>query len=394
MTLVAVGCSSSDSAGMPAAEGAMESDDMGVAAGSDAGSGVGVGGMEGAGDAGEAPSSEGADAGQARAPRADGGAGDAGGVLDAGREDGAGGPSERRCVVDAVRPRPTVMLLIDGSISMEDPYGDTMSDPAPPSRWEAVTDALVGPGGVVTELSNRIDFGIAVYGTQPMCPFPLGIVEPAPGNLAAVQAALPSTPPGLVTPTSEAVEQIVDLLPDPTLPNNASLGSQLIVLATDGDPNGCTLDALGQSAAGFFEQTVAAAGKASAKNLELVVVGLGRDATAQHLQEVANVGAGLDRFADPGATVHSPDPASLHGALGGVARAILGCELLLASVVKPDRVCDGSVTLSGAALECEGPDGYSIREASLTLRGRACDELSAEPEPAVVVDLPCDSVEP
>ena len=50
-------------------------------------------------------------------------------------------------------------------------------------------------------------------------------------------------------------------------------------------------------------RTCLAASKAAMKHSELFVISVGKDTSAMHLQQVANLGAGLAIDADPGAAV-------------------------------------------------------------------------------------------
>ena len=187
-----------------------------------------------------------------------------------------GGPRPDACTgttpIVASRLMPTVMVVLDGSTSMLDPYGlpplDDAGVPEPtapplPTRWTAVRNALVdATDGVVPTLQNEVRFGLAVFGTSPTCPLPLGIIEPAVANASAIASAIPvDMPPGMFTPTGLALDAVIDRLPDPVAV--VSAGPQVIVLATDGDPNSCDVEFPGLPVADFAP-SLAAARKASA----------------------------------------------------------------------------------------------------------------------------------
>ena len=177
--------------------------------------------------------------------------------------------------------------------------------PQPPSRWSSVREALVGADGVVPRLEGLVKFGLAVFGTQATCPLPLGTINPMLNNAAMITGGLPNDPPGVFTPTGVALDMIVDILPDPTLVLDGNpIGPQIILLATDGDPNAC-------DGGGFFPVTdympsINAALKAQAKHLKMYVVSVGQDAAAAHLQEMANIGQSMDRAAGT-AEVYYPE---------------------------------------------------------------------------------------
>src|SRR6185503_2138060 len=94
--------------------------------------------------------------------------------------------------------------------------GDAGVAPAPLSRWMSIRNALVDPTvGVVPSLQNLVKFGLALFGTQPTCPLPFGIIEPALNNATAITGQLPNgIAPGTFTPTGPALDMVVDHLPD------------------------------------------------------------------------------------------------------------------------------------------------------------------------------------
>src|SRR5262245_41716112 len=124
------------------------------------------------------------------------------------------------------RIMPSVMLVVDGSQSMEMMYGDPPPDAGVPdgggttmgggmmggggggtSRWTAVRQALVDPtNGVVPKLQSLVKFGLAVFGTMPTCPLPTGVIDPALNNEPMITAGLPTNPPGYTTPTGVALD--------------------------------------------------------------------------------------------------------------------------------------------------------------------------------------------
>jgi hypothetical protein len=241
--------------------------------------------------------------------------------------------------------------------------------PAPQiSRWQAVRQALVDPvDGVVPRLQGLVRFGLAVYGTAPTCPLPLGTIEPSLDNFAPIQSGLPFLPPGVTTPTGLALDQVVDLLPDPKNNLDATVGPQIIILATDGDPNSCDPPPfLAAVPPTNYAPSIQAALKAQQKNLRMYVVSVGQDAAAQHLQEMANLGAGLGQFDSPGAEVFYPeDPAALAATLETLIGDELSCEVSLEGKgVKQGSECMGTVTLNGNELECNGADGWVLTDAA------------------------------
>jgi hypothetical protein len=179
---------------------------------------------------------------------------------------------------------------------------------------------------------------------------------------------------------------VIDRLPDPTV---SAVGAQIIVLATEGEPNSCAGDGGDPLTA-----VIAAARAAQAKHQKLYVVSVGNPLVPDYLQQLANLGAGLAIDASPGAQLHVPaDPAALAGALGAIVDAELGCD----SEISGGRIvasaeCVGSVSLNGAELECNGADGWSLPDPThIRVHGAACTALRS-PTAVLAADFPCDAV--
>jgi hypothetical protein len=326
----------------------------------------------------------------------------------------------------ASRILPSVMLVVDGSSSMQSGYGAIPGDagvadggmgatmgggvpgvmpPAPgqSSRWEAVRKALIDPtDGVVPKLQGLVKFGLAVFGTQPSCPLPAGVVAPALNNAPAVMSGLPMQPPGMYTPTGVALDMIVDMLPDPSQSLDGTIEPQIIVLATDGDPNSCgdmvdPLLGLPIPPTTDYAPSIAAAMKLAAKHQRMYVISVGQDAAKQHLQEMANLGAGLQQNESPGATVYYPeDPAGLADTLAMLIGAEVPCDVELSGKgVVMGSECMGTVTINGTELPCNGPDGWKLKDAThITLQGMACDMFKNATDAMLHAEFPCEALVP
>jgi Mg-chelatase subunit ChlD len=337
-------------------------------------------------DAGARDASARADA-SADASPADSGQGTSGTGGASGTGSGGVGGDPNNCAradVDASRVRPAVMLVVDGSTSMEGAYGST-------TRWQAIRDALVGPDtGVVPKLEGLVNFGLAVFGTTPTCPLPMGMIAPALMNAEPITSAFPETPPGLSTPTGRALARVVDSLPDPTVEVDTNLGPQIVVLATDGDPNDCT-----DFATLNPQPSIDAALKAQSKHQQLYVISVGTDANAEHLQELANIGAGLERFASPGATVYYPDDAeALATTLEKLVDKAVGCDVKLHGPgVMVGQECRGTVTLNDIELECDGADGWKLIDSNhIRLQGSTCEQFKNDLGALVHASFPCEII--
>lgn len=297
--------------------------------------------------------------------------------------------------VGATRVLPTIMFLIDGSTSMEMPYGDPSEDggtSANSTRWAAVRDAIIAPDhGVIRELGGAAEFGLAVFGTDPICPFPLSVVAPQLNNASDITNAWPPNPPGMFTPTGPALDQVVSMMADPLL---SGVGPQIIVLATDGEPNDCNVDIF-TGIVTDYAPSIAAAVKAQSKHVKLFVVSVADAAGefAHHLQQMANLGAGLALDASPGATVYYPQDTSLTETLMQVLSAEIPCEITLATAVAAGRECTGTVTLNGAPLPCNGKDGWELLDAThIGFNGAACEDFRGH-DVSIQANFPCDAQE-
>jgi hypothetical protein len=309
----------------------------------------------------------------------------------------------------ANRVLPTVMLVVDGSTSMEMPYGTLSSGDggmstdagmtmggggAQTTRWSAVREALVNPTiGVVESLQGLVRFGMAVFGTNATCPLPLGTIAPELNNFTKIDQGLPVNPPGMFTPTGPALDQVANLLEDPTLAVDRVVGPQIIVLATDGEPNSCAVDFF-SGIVTDYAPSIAAAMKIQQKHLKMYVVSVA-DASgefANHLQEMANIGAGLPQTMNPGAPVYYPaNPAALAETLKTLIGDELSCDLALEGKgVKMGLECMGTVMLNGQALECNGDNGWSlVDETHIRLKGTACDTFKDAVDASLTANFPC-----
>jgi Mg-chelatase subunit ChlD len=306
--------------------------------------------------------------------------------------------------VTATRTTPTVIFLLDGSSSMNAAFGAG-------TRWTVLRDTLLGPTGVIPMLESTVNFGSTIYGTGAECPTLLE-VQPALSNLAQISAAFPATEPGVGTPTGEALQTVVDRLPDYNEMLDASGAAPVVILATDGEPNGCigqsaaTCDWLGDlanciaSAASVpanYETTLAAVRSAQAKNIPVWIISLADGLNAiPDLQRTANIGAGLPEDASPGATIFAPQNGmELTNTISSLISQATSCNVSLSGTLDVPRACEGSVLMNGASLMCDDANGWrAVDSTHIELQGAACEMFKANP--AVVLDarFPCDVIDP
>lgn len=281
---------------------------------------------------------------------------------------------------------PTVLLLVDqsGSMEAEIETGQT--------RWQAVEEALVGGGGLVTRLDSRILFGLALYsarsldpemGGPPIGPCPmLTIVPPALDNATPIASTFAMNEPIEDTPTGDAIDAVVDgVLRD----TDTRRGPVVIVVATDGEPDTCAqLDPQeGQ------DEAVAAAANAFASGIRTFIVGVGDTGlSTQHLEDMANAGVGRDPLAPPAPFWRTNTIGGLRSALDDIVRGELACELILDQPIDRERACSGDVRLNGRPLRCD--EDYRLQAPTrLEILGRACEELNTDPDAVLEIVFPC-----
>jgi hypothetical protein len=118
---------------------------------------------------------------------------------------------------------------------------------------------------------------------------------------------------------------------------------------------------------------------------------------AAHLQQMANIGAGMPPDMNPGAPVYYPeDPAQLAETLKTLIGAELSCDLALEGKgVMPGMECMGTVKLNGQALECNGADGWKLLDQkTIQLQGTACDAFKDAIDARLEANFPCKVIVP
>ena len=61
----------------------------------------------------------------------------------------------------------------------------------------------------------------------------------------------------------------------------------------------------------------------------------------------------------------------------------------------PGKECMGSVTINGTQLECDGSDGWRLKDPQhIELLGGACDAFKASASTQLLVNFPCDVLQP
>jgi hypothetical protein len=266
-------------------------------------------------------------------------------------------------------------------------------------RWAAIRNALVGSNGLVPKLEKVVSFGLVVFGTQPNCPIPGQPVRPALNNFMRIQNSLPEVQPGMFTPTGPALDWVYDNLIEAQGPDDRG-AAQVVILATDGEPNSCGggFDLGGQRGGQGqtnYQPSIDAVNKGTMKGATTYVVSLA-DSTGpfhDHLQELANLG---NPAAAGKAVLYEPDsPDQLAQNLETLAGAAVGCEIELNGAIVLDQACDGTVSLNGMPLKCNDPNGWKpIDEHNIRLQGSACDAVMKKNDSIVEASFTCTAFRP
>jgi hypothetical protein len=228
-----------------------------------------------------------------------------------------------------------------------------------------------------------------------------------------MSAAFPAREPGGGTPTGEALQHVIDGLPDFGAMLDSVGTAPIIILATDGEPNGCASAAAcdwtdwsnclsmlaGQLAAApaTYDSTLAAVRTAKAKRIPVWVISLADGLNAiPELQKTANIGAGLADDASPGATIYSPkNPEELTATLTKLLGDVVTCDVQLAGTLAVSRACEGTVTMNGDKLACNNDQGWKAIDAKhIALQGEACERFKSDPTILLDARFPCDVVVP
>lgn len=269
---------------------------------------------------------------------------------------------------------PSISLLIDRSGSMDDAIGNQ-------TRYQAVREALVGNNGVVTALQSKAFFGASLYSTDAPCP-KLYSVPRALDNKATIQSLIDGQSPGGNTPTGPSIDQAVAAFAATPPPAGSP---PVIVLATDGLPNGCDTNNSTEA------QSVAAAAASFNAGIRLFVLAVGNGINDNHLQQLANAGAGVQPGQPNAPFFVANTPDELRDAFDQIIQGVVSCELTINGTIDQTQAMDGTVKLNGVELMF-GTDWELVDGSTIRLLGQACETLKTSANPNVEASFPCNSV--
>ncbi len=262
---------------------------------------------------------------------------------------------------------PTVLLLVDQSGSMDQPFGNS-------DRWRVLRGALMNQQtGIVNRLQAEVRFGLALYssrnGAAP-CPT-ITDVAPALNNFMAIDDAYPAPTSSIIedTPTGESIDVASTILQGIDEP-----GQKIIVLATDGQPDTC--DNPDPETPAAEEVSIEAAQAAFAAGVFTFVISVGNDVSDQHLTEMANVGQGFDRGDNQQRFYRANSQNDLAEAFDTIINGVRSCVFALNGSVKAGAEANGRVTLDGKALQLNDPNGWRLSSpTTIEFQGDACDAI-------------------
>ncbi len=292
------------------------------------------------------------------------------------------------------KARPTVVLLVDQSSSMNQAAGDGQS------KWDSLRNAILSPdGGAVKSLENDVSFGLALYSWKTnvgVCPTIVN-VNSMFGNYNAIASVYRDAAPLDNTPTGESLLKVAGVTDGGVIIAGgfAALdagGPKAIVLATDGDPDMCS-NSSSNGTDPPRQLTIQAASLAYAKGIPTYVVAVGVDLTEDHQRAVANAGAGkpIDAGGDAGAKYYrSNDQAGLTAALREIITSQRSCVFTLRGNVVPGTEDQGRVTLNGAPLTRNDPNGWRlVDDHTLEVLGTSCATVKTQINTQLQVRFPC-----
>jgi hypothetical protein len=350
----------------------------------------------------------------------------------------AAGPVCEGLTAKSTQLTSTVLILVDNSSSMFDKTSTGSTS------WKLLYDALMDKTtGAVTALQGQIRFGFASYkGHQatseddPAC----ATITPTMSTFAKDNGAAIDTiytqlgketnnGANWETPTGYAIKTVA---PELAAFQSDPPGPKFILLVTDGNPNTCeTINPqCGQ------DRTIKAVQDAFAQGIGTIPIGIG-DITLSddgcnvmqarcgndHLQDVANAGAGLPVQAPPADYKYQPciqgeggtltatyvdagqttgtapyftanDSATLRQKLGEALMAVQSCTFDLNAIVTGNPA-GGVVTLNGVPLTFgDMTSGWTLEpnKYQVTLQGSSCDTFRTNPGSMLNIAFPCDKM--
>jgi hypothetical protein len=283
-------------------------------------------------------------------------------------------------------------------------HDTTVNDLGAAPVWDFERAALFGPGGVVPSLQQQVAFGFILDGSDyeaTPCPT-LTPIAPALNASAALQAAYPIAYPSAWGNYQEmqpyALNDVLARLPtaqqqamDPALGQQAvmvDINNPALCFAdfmsnrfADGGPSGETFLAQAQRLTVDAIQALADAGVKV--YLFAPNYAVGGSNTAYFDAAVTATGTGQGVFT-PAST------SDLVAAMTTITGELVSCDVTLDGTVGQGEECRGSVSVDGAPVACDSPDGWRLKDAStVEFVGAACTTLRSRITANVTASFPC-----
>jgi hypothetical protein len=270
------------------------------------------------------------------------------------------------------RVPPNVMLVLDRSGSMSEAIGAGSTT----SKW---TDLSMAIQSVVQGYDSQVRLGASLFSGDGNCGAGT-LTLAAPTNGANILSQVNGSSPGGNTPTAVTLDKIIQqgMLNDSTRDN-------VVVLATDGEPNCGDTDVTSRINT-LYNQT---------PSVKTYVIGVG-DATASDptlldawavAGHTARVGAATQYY-------QANSPQDLKNAFDQIVAGVVSCKFKLQSAA-PDPT-QLYVWLNGQKVALDAQNGFSYDASgpSVSLNGAACDQLKASPNDKVQVVYGCPAPPP
>jgi hypothetical protein len=276
---------------------------------------------------------------------------------------------------------PFVMVLVDQSESMNEGFGNG-------TRWSVLREALLDEqGGIIQTIDDDVRMGLALYTSEEgyaggECPI-IRKVDAEFGNYEAIRDLYDGAEPVEDTPTGESLFAVAEQL-EKVYVSGAT--PKAIVLATDGYPDTCEEP----DPQNGQDKSLGAAVAAFGMGIRTYVISIGDELGEEHLQELANAGAGLAIDGEQQARFYrAQDNGELYEAFSDVINGIRDCVFNLDGSVVEGYEDQGEVRVDGMLVPKDDPNGWRLNNPSqIELVGEACERIQ-EGDHNLDVDFPC-----
>jgi hypothetical protein len=238
-----------------------------------------------------------------------------------------------------------------------------------------------GGGGAGGMSSGGTGGGVST-GDPNTCPW-LVEVPVALNNLSLISSVYKADDWQGGTPTGESLAVVWPKVRD--IDQALMPGPNYIILATDGEPNGC----MGNQTDGR-PAVIEAVTAAYSAGITTYVVSVGNNVGEDHLRQVANLGQGKAIDAPDDLFYVAGNTEELVEALKKIILGTRECEFDLEGVVDLDEAYRGTVVIDGTSVPYNDPNGWElVSEKRIKLNGMACD-LIRNGASEISIDFPCD----